>query len=125
MPRHDHAFIPFAVLKDFEKYKPTIRAKISSGYPATPLSALVVVMNYVLVPMEIEIVLASSYRDECETKEEQLELDDFGRMAREQEGCVVVTSVHMRDGEDYPIDSSKRWITCRKELFRHFLSDTP
>lgn len=70
---------------------------MQSHYPSILVSSLIVNMDYIQVPMKIDVVLGSSYQ--CEASYEKEELDDFRRQAKENEGQFAIINVRARDGD--------------------------
>ena len=104
--KSDNDFIRFTAMDDFSKHEHVIQRYIQH-HPSTPVSSLIVIMNYISVPMTVEVVMASSYQLERDCQKEEME--DFYRQAKENEGRFAILNVLVRDGMADVDDADIKW----------------
>jgi hypothetical protein len=114
----DQDFIRFTAINDFIERKHVIQTYIQH-HPSTPVSSLIVIMNYISVPMTIEVVVASSSQWERDCQKDEME--DFYKQAKENEGQFAIIQVLVRDGMADVDFADVKWKRMRTAAFQFLL----
>ena len=96
LSKHDRDFLHFIAHRDFQQQQGFVNVTVQTQYPSTPITSLLVQMDYLLVPMQLEVVPISS--SEWVDDDTKLELDGLIRRAQQHGNRTFVLMVRVRQG---------------------------
>ena len=116
LSKHDRDFLQFVAAKDFLEHRESIKVSIQKEYPLTPLSSLVVFMDYMSIPMTTNVMLVSNcHVNSVDSDDERAERDSLLRQAAVRAGMAILLQVMVRRGHDH-VDVSSEAMKRTKDV---------